>query len=90
MTAVRTYQVGREICEALGLPTGCVSAVDLRFHAGESVTATVEFAPDRDQLGKVMSVIKRYELHEKTCPHGATLDEKCAPCEHVSDLMGRS
>lgn len=63
---VTTHEVGREVCEALGLPTGCVSAIDLRFHAGQIVTATVEFAPTRDQLGKVMSVLKRYELNEKS------------------------
>lgn len=66
MSAVTTREVGREICDALGLPMDQVSAIDLHFHACEVVTATVKFTPDRDQLGKVMSVLKRYELHEKS------------------------
>lgn len=63
---VATREIGSEICDALGLPKGQVSAIDLRFRAGQIVHAIVEFIPERDQLGKVMSVLKQYELHEKS------------------------
>lgn len=75
MTAVKTNEIGREICEALGLPSGQVSAIDLQFHACDIVRATVQFAPDRDQLGAVMSILKRYELHEKSA-EAVPVDER--------------
>lgn len=62
---VTTNEVGREICDALGLPADCVMSIDLRFHAHDVVRAIVAFTPDRDQLGKVMSILRQYELHEK-------------------------
>jgi hypothetical protein len=64
MSAVTTRELGQEICDALGLPMDQVSSIDLRFHACEVVTATVQFIPHRDQLGKLISVLKRYQLHE--------------------------
>lgn len=63
---VTASQVGREICEALGLPMGRVTKIDLHFHAREIVTATVEFQPELDQLEKAITVLRRYELHEKS------------------------
>lgn len=63
---VTTNEIGPQICDALGLPMNQVSAVDLRFRAGQIVHAIVEFIPERDQLDKVMSVVKRYQLHEKS------------------------
>lgn len=65
---VHTQEIGPQICDALGLPMDQVSAIDLRFRANQIVHAIVEFIPERDQLDKVMSVLKRYELHEKLSP----------------------
>lgn len=64
--AVTSREVGKELCEALALPLNRVQSIDLSFHAGEIVTATVRLMPERDQLDKVLSVLKSYELHEKT------------------------
>lgn len=59
-----TASIGAELIEALGLPKGAVTDVTLRFPAKGVVTATVEFMPAREQLSQVLSILKRYELHE--------------------------
>lgn len=63
---VTTKEIGPQICDALGLPMNQVSAIDLRFRAGQIVHAIVEFVPERDQLDQVLSVVKRYQLLEKS------------------------
>lgn len=62
--AVMGQHVGKEILEALGLPSN-VTSVDLRFASGEIVTATVHLLPERSHVTQVASILRRYELRER-------------------------
>lgn len=65
MKPVFTTSIGAELCEALGLPSGKVTSINLHFPANDIVAASVEFLPERSQLDKVISILKHYELHER-------------------------
>ena len=62
---IMTTSIGPALIEALGLPKGAVTDVELHFPSNGIVTATVELMPSREQLEKVFSIVKRYELRER-------------------------
>lgn len=64
MKPVMTSTIANEILEALGLPAN-IQSIDLHFHANDIVRATVQYVPEREQLVQVVSILKRYELHER-------------------------
>lgn len=63
--AVTTYQIGREVCQALGLDSARVTSINLDMKAGDIVTLSVGILPDRKELIGVVDVISRYELVER-------------------------
>jgi len=63
---VATHQIGKEICDALGLDGSLVQSMMISFVSGDVVRIEANIHPTRDQILKVAAVLKRYELKEKT------------------------
>ena len=56
-----TAEVGKEICEALGIPEEArVAAIDLNMVAGEPMTVTVRLDLPADCLARLGEVLSKY------------------------------
>lgn len=53
-----------DICEALGLDPAVVSSITIHCQPNELVIAEVKMIPRGETADKLLSLIKRYALHE--------------------------
>lgn len=72
--AVISQDVAAEVLEALGLSGKSVHSIKLEMKANSLIMVEVEYSPDRNQVGKLFQIIKRYELVERK-PDGDQLVE---------------
>jgi len=63
MAAITSHDpVCGEICDALGLKR--VTSLQLNMKLGEIVRIEAEYFPDKEDLKKLIPILKRYELKE--------------------------
>jgi hypothetical protein len=58
----------QELCKALGLPLGRTQSFTLKVEAGKPVELSavlLPLEPNVDEQGVLITLLKRYELHEK-------------------------
>ena len=55
----------QQICEVLGIDPAMVRSITLRFAAHEIAQATIVIFPDKDDLNRLLPIIKEYELVPK-------------------------
>ena len=56
-----TKQIGKTICEALGLGAFKVIGIDIHLHVGEVATINVEYYP-HDEIQGIAPILKHYKL----------------------------
>jgi hypothetical protein len=61
---VTTYDVGKDICDALGLDPDMVRSVTIKFEVPSLVIAEVEQFIDKEQSEKLMKVLNAYKWEE--------------------------
>jgi hypothetical protein len=64
MPVAAAGQVGKRICEALGLDANKVTGVTLRANAGELVHVYVSIAPTENEVEAICAALKHYTLEE--------------------------
>lgn len=62
---VGSQQVGKQVCEALGIDPNGVTEIFIRLAVDEAVQVTVGSLVSGDQVDGLCSVIKRYHLTER-------------------------
>jgi hypothetical protein len=62
MAKVCGFQIGKQICEALGLDAKKVRAIDIHIKTRELVTATVEHYVTGEQVDSLTTVLSSYSL----------------------------
>lgn len=60
MSGLKKQELEKELCDALGLKG--VQKLDLHFEVGSFATAEVKMFLDDDQLKRIVSVVKKYNL----------------------------
>jgi len=63
--AIAEGNIGKEICEALGLDPSMVIDIDLRIHADEPVYIDIHGYASKEQLAKGITCLKKYKLIDK-------------------------
>ena len=63
MVFVKGNDIGKEISDIFGLKN--VTSIDFHFAVDKIVSVDVKFYPEKEEMEKFMSILKRYEL-EKT------------------------
>lgn len=63
--AVSSNEIGKDLLDALGLPIAGVTGLTIRVEASQAVEVQVRLLPTEQQVGDVIEILKRYELHEK-------------------------
>lgn len=61
-----SFSVGAELVEALGLTGQRVRSIELRFATDEIVKANVEMYVHDKEAHKLIALLKRFELQEKS------------------------
>lgn len=62
MAKIIGIQIGKQVCEALGLDASKVRSIDIHVKANELVTAQVEHYIDGDEAQKLVNVLSAYTL----------------------------
>lgn len=61
--AVTGYDIGKQLCDALGLDIKGVRTIDIHVEARSLVTVSVERLVSRDEAGRLCTALERYNLH---------------------------
>jgi len=60
--SVMGFEIGEDICNAFELEANKVRNIHINIGTSEEVTINVEFLPDREQMKKVSSIFKEFNL----------------------------
>lgn len=60
--AVSSQQIGKEICDALGLGTRDVRKITVVFEVGNIVKIDVEILPDKNDMDGILPIFQKYKL----------------------------
>lgn len=64
MAAISGIDIGKEICEALGIPIKGIKNIDIHIPADDAVTVGITKYVSPESMKKITEVIKHYQLHE--------------------------
>ena len=62
MATIPTTEIGREVCEALGVPTENVKSISFRVQLGNIVMAEIERYVTSDEFDKTVKILEKYKL----------------------------
>jgi len=65
MAVMSNDEIGKKICDALGLKHARMVDVHIVFAVDEIVTVMVEYYPEKDGILQLPAILKEYELVEK-------------------------
>lgn len=84
---LRTNEVMKDICEALGLPYTKVNRVTFEFAAGEPVSVGVEMRPEKEDGAAIVGVIATSVAYYQLTQTG-TLTHK--PVDETAELTAEA
>lgn len=64
MKAIKGMKIGKEVCEALGIPIEGIKDIEFRIPADDAVTVLITKYVSPESVTKVTEILKQYELHE--------------------------
>lgn len=62
---VSSNTIGKAVIDALGLQVAGVTGITVSLQTNQPVEVLVRYLPSEQQVGDVIDILKRYELHEK-------------------------
>lgn len=60
--AVSSQEIGKEVCNVLGLNVKKVRKLAVVFEAGAIVKVNVEILPDKNDMDGILSIFQKYKL----------------------------
>lgn len=85
MKKILGVDIGKELCEAMGLPAKGISSIDIHVSAHELVTADVRMFVHDEQAKKLVELLRKYELRERTPANVTNLESVCV--EHQMESV---